>query len=104
MMYGSMTPTAQAQSKLSVVQEKGQVTIPSEIREKLGLKKGDYVAFVETAQGILITPREVVAMEALEKISTVLKEQGISLEELMQTGRDNRDTLIEEEYGLKSTS
>ena len=103
MMYGSMTPTTQAQSKLSVVQEKGQVTIPSEIREKLGLKKGDYVAFVETAQGILITPREVVAMEALEKINTVLKEQGISLEELMQTGRDNRDTLIEEEYGLKST-
>ena len=102
-MYGSMTPTTQAQSKLSVVQEKGQVTIPSEIREKLGLKKGDYVAFVETDQGILITPREVVAMEALEKISRVLKEQGISLEDLMQAGRDNRETLIEEEYGLKFT-
>ena len=37
-------------SKLSVVQEKGQVTIPVEIRRKLGLEKGDLVAFVETEQ------------------------------------------------------
>src|SRR5258706_1735597 len=75
MMYGSMTTTGN--SKLSVVQEKGQVTIPSEIREKLGLKKGDFVAFVETTQGVLITPREVVATETLAKIGALLKEQGI---------------------------
>ena len=43
--------------KLSIVQEKGQVTIPAEIRKKLGLKKGDYVAFVETDQGVMISPQ-----------------------------------------------
>jgi len=42
---------------LSVVQEKGQVTIPAEIRRKLGVKKGDLVAFIETEGGVLISPR-----------------------------------------------
>jgi len=93
--------TTIANPKLSVVQEKGQVTIPSEIREKLGIKKGDFVAFVETEQGVLITPREVVATEALEKIAALLKEKGITLEELMASGRDLRGTIIEEDYGVK---
>jgi AbrB family looped-hinge helix DNA binding protein len=99
MMYGSMTTAGN--SKLSVVQEKGQVTIPSEIREKLGLKKGDFVAFVETEQGVLLTPREVVATETMAKIGVLLKEQGITLEELTASGRNLRGEIIEEDYGLK---
>ena len=86
-------------AKLSVVQEKGQVTIPTGIRKKLGLKKGDYVAFVETEQGVMIVPRTVVAQEALEKIGAALREHGISLEELMERGHEIRGELIKEHYG-----
>lgn len=86
--------------KLSVVQERGQVTIPSEIRRKLGLKKGDLVAFVETEEGVLISPREVVAMKALDKLGALLREKGISLEELMDSGREIRGELVKELYDL----
>ena len=87
--------------KLSVVQEKGQVTIPSEIRKKLGLKKGDLVAFVETEQGVLISPQEVIAAEALDQIGQILREKGLTLEELIDSGREIRGELVEDEYGLK---
>lgn len=86
--------------KLSTVQEKGQVTIPAEIRRKLGLKKGDYVAFVETDDGVLISRREVVTMKALREIGESLKENGISLNELLESGRDIRAELLEEMYGI----
>lgn len=86
--------------KLSTVQEKGQVTIPAEIRRRLGLKKGDYVAFVETEDGVLISRREVVTMKALREIGESLKEKGISLEELLESGRDIRAELLEEMYGI----
>lgn len=86
--------------KLSTVQEKGQVTIPAEIRRKLGLKKGDYVAFVETEDGVLISRREVVTMKALREIGESLKEKGISLEDLLESGRDIRAELLEEIYGI----
>ena len=44
-------------SEISVrVQEKGQVTIPRKIREKLKLKKGDLVIFQETDSGVMVKP------------------------------------------------
>jgi AbrB family looped-hinge helix DNA binding protein len=88
--------------KLSVVQAKGQVTIPVEIRKKLGLEKGDLVAFVETEQGLLITPQEVIAMDALDRIGEALNRRGISLEELIESGREIRGQLLEEEYGIEA--
>jgi AbrB family looped-hinge helix DNA binding protein len=93
---------AMASSRLSVVQEKGQVTIPAEIRKKWGLKKGDLVAFVETEQGVMISPQEVIASQALDQIGQILKEKGLTLEELMEAGREIRGELIEEAYGIKT--
>ena len=43
------------------IQEHGQVTLPPAIRERLGLKPGDLVAVVETPEGVLITPHDIVA-------------------------------------------
>lgn len=57
------------------------------------------MAFVETEEGILISPREVLAMGALDRIGEVLKERGIALGELIESGREVRGRIIEEEYG-----
>ena len=76
--------------KLAVVQKRGQVTIPIELRRKLGIEEGGVVAFIETEGGVLISPREVLAMGALDRIGEALREQGISLEELIESRRDQR--------------
>jgi len=82
------------------MQEKGQVTIPTEIRKKLGLKRGDLVAVMETPEGVFITPQQVVATKALDRIGDILKEQGLSVEKLIAAGRDIRTDLLEETYGI----
>jgi AbrB family looped-hinge helix DNA binding protein len=92
------------QSKLVRIQEKGQVTLPAAVRKQLGLKKGDLVAVVATLQGVLITPLEVVASKALDEIGAILREQGLSLEELIEAGRDGRDELVLELYGIEPGS
>lgn len=81
--------------KLVRVQEKGQVTLPAEIRRKLRIEKGDLVAVIETPEGVLIAPQEVVAARALDRVGEVLREQGLSLEELIESGREERSRLIE---------
>lgn len=86
--------------KISRVQKKGQVTIPIEIRDKLGIQEGDLLAFVETDEGILITRQEIAAMRLLNQIGQALKEKGIDLEELIESGRELRGELIKETYGL----
>jgi antitoxin PrlF len=85
------------------MQEKGQVTIPTEIRKKLGLKRGDLVAVMETPDGVFITPQQVVATKALDRIGDVLKEQGLSVDELIASGREIRGELLEETYGSTDT-
>lgn len=46
------------------IQQKGQVTIPRHIREKLNLKQGDLVIFVETDAGVLVKPASVILEDA----------------------------------------
>jgi AbrB family looped-hinge helix DNA binding protein len=89
-----------ASGKPSMVQEKGQVTIPAGIRKKLGLKKGDLVSFVETDEGVLIRPAEVIVSDALDEMGRALKAKGLTLEQLIDRGREIRGKLIEDEYGL----
>jgi antitoxin PrlF len=80
------------------IQEKGQVTIPTEIRKKLGLKRGDLVAVMETPDGVFITPQQVAA-KAFDRIGDILKEQGLSVDELIASGREIRADLLQETYG-----
>jgi AbrB family looped-hinge helix DNA binding protein len=89
--------------KLVRMQEKGQVTTPQEIRKKLGLKRGDLVAVMETPDGVFITPQQVVATKALDSIGDILKEKGLSLAELIAQGRDIRSDLLQETYGITKT-
>jgi len=103
-MYDSMTLPVEAmvatRRVLTAMQAKGQVTIPVSIRRKLGLKAGDLVAFVETDQGVLLSPQQVVGMEALNTIGHLLREQGVDMAGLVASGRDLRGDLITERYGL----
>ena len=86
---------------LARVQEKGQVTIPSQIRKKLKLKKGDLVVFEETETGVVIKPAEVLVSEALDQISKALQARGVTLDEIIERGRSLRDGLIADEYGIQ---
>lgn len=92
--------TIQSERKLVRVQERGQVTLPSEIRRNLGLKKGDLVAVVQSSGGVLITPQQVIAMEALDRIGEELKKKGLTLEELIESGREIRGQILKEKYGI----
>lgn len=76
--------------------------MPADLRRRLGLKKGDLVAVTETPTGVLITPQEVVATQALAEIGEALKEQGLSLEDMLERGRAVRDQLFDEQYGATS--
>jgi AbrB family looped-hinge helix DNA binding protein len=85
--------------KLVRVQEKGQITIPTEVRRKLGLGKGDLVSVEETTNGVLITPQKVLALQALDRIGEILRQKGLTLEDLMDSGAEIREELVRERHG-----
>ena len=81
------------------IQAKGQVTIPADIRKRLGLKTGDYVAVEETPEGVMIRPQAVLALKALDEMGAILREKGVTLEDWMESGRAVRKELYREKYG-----
>jgi len=99
MTFGGIEPVMR--QNLVRVQKKGQVTLPATIRQRLGIKKGDLVAFEETSGGILITTQELMATQALDIIGAALREQGIDLDDLIESGRSERNDLLSERYELE---
>ncbi|WP_036223298.1 AbrB/MazE/SpoVT family DNA-binding domain-containing protein [Mesoaciditoga lauensis] len=69
--------------ELAKVTSKGQVTIPKEIREKLNLKKGDKVLFIEKEDGILIANASMMEFKrAQAAFSAEARDKNITEEEL----------------------
>jgi AbrB family looped-hinge helix DNA binding protein len=91
--------TMATETKLVRVQENGQITLPASIRKRLGLKKGDLVAVEETSEGVLITPQALLALRDLDRMGTALREQGVTLEDWLESGRQIREELSREKYG-----
>jgi len=69
--------------RLVLIQKRGQLTVPADLRRKYGLEQGSVVAVIDEQDGIKLTPQEVMPADLLERIDRVLSQQGTSLEELM---------------------
>ena len=85
-----------------IIQENGQVTLPIEFRRRYNLVKGDAVVFKETEDGLLISPKEALIMKLLDEIDDGLKARGITLEELIASGRDIRQEIYDEKYAARA--
>ena len=72
--------------ELAKVTSKGQVTIPIEIRKKLGIKNGDKVLFIEDAGRIYMMNS---SMEALREAQIAFKGEAERL------GLKNEDDVME---------
>lgn len=91
--------------RLVRIKQKGQLTLPARMLKDLGLKEGDVVEVEQTAQGqIVITPQEVLAMRALDDIGKALHERGLTLEELIESGREIRGESMKEQHDLSSSA
>ena len=86
------------------VRGKGEITLPVDIRQKLGLQVGALLTAELTDAGVLLKPAEIVARDAMTQISNELKAQGVSLEDLMVSGRKARTKIATEKYSVTKAS
>jgi AbrB family looped-hinge helix DNA binding protein len=86
---------------VSRVTSKGQVTIPIEMRRKLGIKDGDKVVFIEDGNKIVIANAAMVAMrEVQEAFGGTAQRLGIHNEQdVVDMVKEVRKEMWEERHG-----
>ncbi|NTV80180.1 MAG: AbrB/MazE/SpoVT family DNA-binding domain-containing protein [Candidatus Aminicenantes bacterium] len=85
----------------SQIRERGQLTIPKEIREKGALYDGEAVTIIPVGDSILVTPKKLGLDEARREIRKLIKRAGITLDDLLDGLKEERAKQYEETYGTK---
>lgn len=81
------------------VRKRGTLTLPSELREKYGIKPGDTFRLVDLDGIFVITPMAPIVPELASEIERIRNELGLSTEELLEAWRKQREAYVEEHYG-----
>ena len=82
------------------VRERGQLTIPAEIRRQMGIKEGDVFSLLNLGNTLVATRKRLVVPEIARAIESLMQEEGISLEELLEGLKGQREIYVKEKYGL----
>lgn len=82
------------------VQEKGQVTIPRDIRRQLKLKKGDLVTFISTENGVIIKTIDSAADDLLVILGKSLDSRGIQKEQVLTRAKITGSDKLATEFNL----
>ena len=80
------------------LREKRQLTLPASLCHELGLEAGDLLDASIEGDKIIIRPRRKAAVDALAEVRRAIRESGVTLEELVDGGREVREELFKEKY------
>jgi len=79
--------------------EKGQLTVPKQFREDLGLETGAPFAVLRLGDGLILLPEQRRFDALCERISTTLTAAGVTPEAVVATLPQTRERLFERRYG-----
>lgn len=85
----------------SRIRERGQLTIPMDIREKGALSDGEAVTIIPVGDAIVVSPHKLALEEARRELRKLMKRSGVSAEELLEGLKEESAKLYEETYGTK---
>ena len=84
--------------------EKGQLTVPKQFREDLGLGTGAPFAVLRMGDGLILLPEQQRFNYLCEQISAVLTKAGATPKEVLATLPETRQRIYERRYGKANTA
>lgn len=80
------------------VRKRGVVTLPAELREKYGIEEGDTFRVLDLDGLFVLTPMVPMVPELAREIENMRLEAGISIAELLEGLREQRESYYREHY------
>jgi bifunctional DNA-binding transcriptional regulator/antitoxin component of YhaV-PrlF toxin-antitoxin module len=81
------------------IRKKGNLTLPMELRNKYNLDEGDVFTLIDLGDGsFLLTPRISQVNRLGDRISDIINQQGVSLDDLLNTLDEERERFYRDHY------
>lgn len=81
------------------IRERGQLTIPAELRKDLGLEENDALNMIKVGDAIVLTQKRLAGDALSQKIKKTMDKKGLTLDDLLKDLRDQRKRYTKEEHG-----
>ncbi|MGA9531512.1 MAG: AbrB/MazE/SpoVT family DNA-binding domain-containing protein [Anaerolineales bacterium] len=86
-------------TKTIQLRKKGVITVPIDLRRKYGLSEGDVFTLIELGEGAFMLAPGVSEIARLgDETANVLREAGVSYEELLEALEEEREQYYREKY------
>lgn len=82
--------------------EKGQLTVPKQFREDLGLGVGAPFAILRMGDGLILLPEQRRFKQLCQRVSSSLTAAGLTSEDILATLPEVRDRVYARRYGTTS--
>ena len=83
---------------ISQVNMHGQITLPVEMRKKLGMTPGSVVEISEKSNCLEVKKATVVESESLKRLAELARRKGITKKEIIKACREAGEQVYAEEY------
>lgn len=80
------------------VRERGELTLPDDLREKYGIQAGDTLHLVDLDGVFVLSPMMPIVPELAREIERMRLEAGLSTEDLLKSLREQRERYYQEHY------
>jgi bifunctional DNA-binding transcriptional regulator/antitoxin component of YhaV-PrlF toxin-antitoxin module len=81
------------------IRKKGSLTLPVDLRNKYNLDEGDVFTLIDFGDGsFLLTPQVSQVNRLGDRVTRILKEEGVSLEDLLSALDEERQQYYREHY------
>jgi len=81
--------------------EKGQLTVPKQFRQELGLRTGAPFAVLRLGDGLILLPEQQRFEELCQQVSSSLTGAGLTSDDLVVTLPEARNRVYKRRYGKK---
>ena len=86
------------------VRKRGVLTLPARLREKYGVREGDTFRLIDLEGIWVLTPMVPMVPELAREIERARLEAGLSVEELVQSLREQRERYYQEKYAANQAT
>ncbi len=81
------------------IRSKGTITLPASLRKKYKLEDGEVLRLIDVGDGsFFLVPKESKVMKSADEVARILKEDNVTLDDLLQTLDEERKRYYQEHY------